>query len=74
MLFDITKSLVGSYLSSVAGRSLYGAFGVPIALLVWFDLTFVTTLFLSAWTATRTEDALAAERERMADSDGVNQG
>lgn len=73
VLFDITKSLVGSYLSSVAGRSLYGAFGVPIALLVWFDLTFVTTLFLSAWTATRTEDTLAAERARLTKSDRVNQ-
>ena len=62
VLFDITKSLIGTYLSSVAGRSLYGAFGVPIALLVWFDITFVSTLFLSAWTATRTEDTLRARR------------
>jgi membrane protein len=74
VLFDITKSLIGSYLSSVAGRSLYGAFGVPIALLVWFDLTFVTTLFLSAWTATRTEDALRAERARTAGTDRVIRG
>lgn len=71
VLFDITKSLIGSYLSSVAGRSLYGAFGLPIALLVWFDLTFVSTLFLSAWTATLTQDALHAERTGTAEADRV---
>lgn len=75
VLFDITKSLVGTYLSSVAGRSLYGAFGLPVALLVWFDLTFVSTLFLSAWTATRTEDALRAESGAAAErADTVGPG
>jgi membrane protein len=60
IVFEVTKSLVTSYLVNIAGRSVYGAFGVPIAILVWFDLTFQMLLALAAWTATRTEDALAA--------------
>ena len=58
VLFEAAKVLVGIYLGHVAGRSVYGAFGVPIAVLLWFDLTFQLLLFLAAWTATRTEDAL----------------
>jgi len=58
VLFEAAKVLIGVYLGHVAGRSVYGAFGVPIALLLWFDLTFQLLLFLAAWTATRTEDAL----------------
>jgi len=58
VLFEAAKVLIGVYLGHVAGRSVYGAFGVPIALLLWFDLTFQSLLFLAAWTATRTEDAL----------------
>lgn len=58
ILFEVTKRLVAAYLDRVAGRTLYGAFGVPIALLLWFDLTFQVLLFLSAWTATRTLDLL----------------
>jgi membrane protein len=58
VLFEVAKLLVGVYLGHVAGRSVYGAFGVPIAVLLWLDLTFQSLLFLAAWTATRTEDAL----------------
>jgi membrane protein len=57
--FEVTKSLVTSYVTGVAAKSLYGAFGVPIAILVWFNLTFQILLALAAWTATRTEDELA---------------
>jgi membrane protein len=59
LIFEITKGLVTSYVTRVAGKSLYGAFGVPIAILIWFNLTFQMLLMLSAWTATRTEDELA---------------
>jgi membrane protein len=58
VVFEGAKVLVATYLARVAGRSVYGAFGVPVALLLWFDLTFQLLLFLAAWTATRTEDAL----------------
>jgi membrane protein len=60
VVLEVTKGLVATYLSGVAGKSLYGAFGVPVAVMIWFDLTFQMVLFLSAWTATRTEDALAS--------------
>jgi len=59
VVLEVTKGLVDSYLSGVAAKSLYGAFGVPVALMIWFNLTFQMVLFLSSWTATRTEDALA---------------
>lgn len=58
VVFEATKSLVTTYVTDVAGKSVYGAFGVPIAILVWFNLTFQMLLALAAWTATRTEDAL----------------
>jgi membrane protein len=59
VIFEVTKGLVTSYVTGVAAKSLYGAFGVPIAILVWFNLTFQILLALAAWTATRTEDELA---------------
>ncbi len=58
ILFEVTKSLVAAYLDHVAGKTLYGAFGVPIALLLWLDITFQVMLFMSSWTATRTRDLL----------------
>lgn len=59
VVFEVTKGLVAGYILGVAGRSVYGAFGVPVAILVWFNLTFQMLLALAAWTATRTEDELA---------------
>lgn len=59
VVFELTKGLVTAYLTHIAGQSVYGAFGAPIAILVWFNLTFQMLLALSAWTATRTEDAIA---------------
>ncbi len=61
ILFEVTKRLVAAYLDRVAGKTLYGAFGVPVALLLWFNLTFQVLLFLSAWTATRTLDQRGAQ-------------
>lgn len=61
VLFEVTKGLVAAYLDRVAGRTLYGAFGVPVAVLLWFNITFQALLFLSAWTAVRTQDLLDVE-------------
>lgn len=66
VVFEVTKGLVTTYLTSVAGKSLYGAFGVPVAILVWFNLTFQMVLALAAWTATRTEDEIARRRTTAA--------
>jgi membrane protein len=56
--FEVAKVVMAVYLSQVASRSIYGAFGTPVAVLLWFDLTFQGLLYLSAWTATRTENIL----------------
>ncbi|RKN46874.1 YihY/virulence factor BrkB family protein [Streptomyces hoynatensis] len=50
--FEVLKLLIGGYLTEVATRNLYGAFGVPVALLVWINLMAKLLLFCSAWTAT----------------------
>jgi membrane protein len=56
VLFEVTKDLLGVYLDHVASKTLYGAFGVPVAVLLWLNITFQVVLYLSAWTATRTQD------------------
>ncbi|MFG3495271.1 YihY/virulence factor BrkB family protein [Streptomyces sp. NPDC047928] len=50
--FELLKLLLGGYVSGVAGRSMYGAFGVPVALLLWINFTAKLLLFCAAWTAT----------------------
>ncbi|HZP51527.1 YihY/virulence factor BrkB family protein [Actinocrinis sp.] len=66
ILFEVTKRLVGAYLDRVAGKTLYGAFGVPVAVLLWLDITFQVLLFLSAWTAIRTLDRPATQAQGSA--------
>jgi membrane protein len=66
VIFEVTKGLVTSYVTQIAAKSLYGAFGVPIALLIWLNLTFKILLALSAWTAARTEDELTKRSGAMA--------
>ncbi|MFF2845077.1 YihY/virulence factor BrkB family protein [Streptomyces sp. NPDC058001] len=51
--FELLKLLLGSYIKGVASRSMYGAFGVPVALLLWINFTAKLLLFCAAWTATR---------------------
>ncbi|MCT4355678.1 YihY/virulence factor BrkB family protein [Streptomyces sp. Je 1-79] len=50
--FELLKLLIGGYMRDVAGKSMYGAFGVPVALLLWINFTAKLLLFCSAWTAT----------------------
>ncbi len=57
--FELLKALLGGYLTGVAARSVYGAFGVPIALLIWINLVARLLLICCAWTATA-----VAPRER----------
>ncbi|MEI7033104.1 YihY/virulence factor BrkB family protein [Streptomyces pratensis] len=71
--FELLKLLLGSYMKGVAGKSMYGAFGVPIALLLWINFTAKLLLFCAAWTATRDkgEDVLeesAAEEKATGES------
>ncbi|MEU9721090.1 YihY/virulence factor BrkB family protein [Streptomyces sp. NPDC047976] len=62
--FELLKLLLSGYMREVAGKSMYGAFGVPIALLLWISFSAKLLLFCAAWTATRDDDG--EEREETA--------
>ncbi|MGW0500750.1 YihY/virulence factor BrkB family protein [Streptomyces sp. NPDC003007] len=53
--FELLKLLLSGYLQGVAAKSMYGAFGVPVALLLWINFTSKLVLFCAAWTATRSK-------------------
>ncbi|MBW1601404.1 YihY/virulence factor BrkB family protein [Streptomyces sp. JJ66] len=53
--FELLKLLLGGYLKGVAAKSMYGAFGVPVALLLWMNLVARLLLFCAAWAATARE-------------------
>ncbi|MFJ8738792.1 YihY/virulence factor BrkB family protein [Embleya sp. NPDC127516] len=63
--FELLKLLVSSYIAGVAGKSAYGAFGVPVALLLWIYFVTRLLLFCAAWTANAQE---AAEVEENAEA------
>ncbi|MCB5179964.1 YihY/virulence factor BrkB family protein [Streptomyces antimicrobicus] len=50
--FELLKLLLSGYIQGVAAKSMYGAFGVPVALLLWINLTAKLLLYCAAWTAT----------------------
>ncbi|GGJ20545.1 YihY/virulence factor BrkB family protein [Streptomyces brasiliensis] len=50
--FELLKLLLSGYIQGVATRSMYGAFGTPVALLLWINFTAKLVLFCAAWTAT----------------------
>ncbi|MFI8854610.1 YihY/virulence factor BrkB family protein [Streptomyces sp. 891-h] len=50
--FELLKLLLGGYLQQVAAKNIYGAFGVPIALLLWISFMAKLLLWCAAWTAT----------------------
>ncbi len=49
--FELLKLLLSSYLGSVAGKSVYGAFGVPVALLLWINFVCRLLMYCVCWTA-----------------------
>ncbi|GGZ57255.1 YihY/virulence factor BrkB family protein [Streptomyces bluensis] len=55
--FELLKLLLSGYMQGVASKSMYGAFGVPIALLLWINFTVKLLLYCAAWTATDSEAA-----------------
>ncbi|MFH8514985.1 YihY/virulence factor BrkB family protein [Streptomyces gelaticus] len=76
--FELLKLLLGSYMRSVASKSMYGAFGVPVALLLWINFSARLLLFCAAWTATPnnedtedTEDAEAAPGDVSGEEGGA---
>ncbi|MFI1398944.1 YihY/virulence factor BrkB family protein [Streptomyces sp. NPDC020681] len=58
--FELLKMLLSGYISGVATRSMYGAFGVPIALLLWINFSAKLLLYCSAWTATGSKAPVSA--------------
>lgn len=54
--FELLKTLLSGYMQGVAAKSMYGAFGVPVALLLWINFTAKLVLFCAAWTATQTKE------------------
>ncbi|MEU3980370.1 YihY/virulence factor BrkB family protein [Streptomyces sp. NPDC026672] len=50
--FELLKLLLSGYIQGVAAKSMYGAFGTPVALLLWINFTSKLVLFCAAWTAT----------------------
>ncbi|MFF1276506.1 YihY/virulence factor BrkB family protein [Streptomyces marokkonensis] len=53
--FELLKLLLSGYMQGVAAKSMYGAFGVPVALLLWINFTSKLVLFCAAWTATQSK-------------------
>ncbi|MEU4893538.1 YihY/virulence factor BrkB family protein [Streptomyces sp. NPDC044780] len=67
--FELLKLLLSSYLKGVAAKSMYGAFGVPIALLLWMNFTAKLTLYCAAWTAIPPAAQAEHEAEWAAEAD-----
>ena len=61
--FELLKLLLSGYMQGVAAKSMYGAFGVPVALLLWINFTSKLVLFCAAWTATQSEEDEIREEE-----------
>ncbi|GGS24614.1 YihY/virulence factor BrkB family protein [Streptomyces griseoviridis] len=54
--FELLKLLLSGYMQGVAAKSMYGAFGVPVALLLWINFTSKLVLFCASWTATGSKE------------------
>ncbi|WP_405821310.1 YihY/virulence factor BrkB family protein [Streptomyces sp. NBC_01390] len=61
--FELLKLLLSGYMQGVAAKSMYGAFGVPVALLLWINFTSKLILFCASWTATGSSARPASEDE-----------
>ncbi|MGW1157310.1 YihY/virulence factor BrkB family protein [Streptomyces sp. NPDC002513] len=65
--FELLKVLLSGYIQGVAAKSMYGAFGVPVALLLWLNFTAKLVLFCAAWTATRNSGGTDEVRDGSGD-------
>ncbi|WP_077193300.1 YihY/virulence factor BrkB family protein [Streptomyces lydicus] len=71
--FELLKLLLSGYLRGVASRSMYGAFGTPIALLLWINFTAKLLVYCASWTATQEETDEAEEREEREETEGAEE-
>ncbi|MFG3145791.1 YihY/virulence factor BrkB family protein [Streptomyces sp. NPDC048243] len=67
--FELLKLLLSGYMRGVASKSMYGAFGVPIALLLWINFTSKLLLFCAAWTATGSKEEELGQAGELAEAD-----
>ncbi|WP_051943742.1 YihY/virulence factor BrkB family protein [Streptacidiphilus rugosus] len=72
--FELLKQALAAYVAGVATKSVYGAFGTPIALLLWINFMCRWLLYCVAWTATADPAAARARararaREALAKAD-----
>ncbi|MGW0768455.1 YihY/virulence factor BrkB family protein [Streptomyces sp. NPDC002676] len=72
--FEALKLLLSGYIQGVAAKSMYGAFGVPVALLLWINFTSRILLFCAAWTATQTEEQSETDVQEEAEEEDVRDG
>lgn len=70
--FELLKLLLSSYMRGIASKSMYGAFGVPVALLLWINFTAKLLLFCASWTATEHEDPEAGTDTRDGPAPGTD--
>ncbi|MFD7323778.1 YihY/virulence factor BrkB family protein [Streptomyces sp. NPDC059875] len=68
--FELLKLLLGGYMKGVAGKSMYGAFGVPVALMLWINFTAKLLLYCAAWTSTGADGSTRRRRPRGNADDG----
>ncbi|MGW2489646.1 YihY/virulence factor BrkB family protein [Streptomyces sp. NPDC001606] len=59
--FELLKLLLSGYIQGIAAKSMYGAFGVPVALLLWINFTSKLVLYCASWTATQHTETAAPE-------------
>ncbi|WP_422641079.1 YihY/virulence factor BrkB family protein [Streptomyces formicae] len=59
--FELLKLLLTGYLQGVAAKSMYGAFAVPVAVVLWINLMARLLLYCAAWTATAVQSETAAD-------------
>jgi membrane protein len=79
--FELLKQLLTAYLAHVAAKSMYGAFGTPVALLLLINFVCRWLFFCVSWTATADPAAArsrararAAEDWRAAGAEGLPGG
>ncbi|MGA5561948.1 YihY/virulence factor BrkB family protein [Streptomyces platensis] len=65
--FELLKLLLSGYLQGVASRSMYGAFGTPVALLLWINFTAKLLVYCASWTATDGERHVEGEELKVAE-------
>ncbi|MGW7491389.1 YihY/virulence factor BrkB family protein [Streptomyces sp. NPDC054786] len=63
--FELLKLLLSGYLQGVASRSMYGAFGTPVALLLWINFTAKLLVYCASWTATEGEERAEDEERKV---------